>query len=94
MVKISKWDFAEFLKTEKDIKVYLETAFEDGDPAVISAALGTAARARGMSKVAKKAGVNRTSLYRALKKDSKPYFETISSVVNSLGYRLTLAPQL
>ncbi|MDR1452570.1 MAG: putative addiction module antidote protein [Candidatus Margulisbacteria bacterium] len=93
MVKVSKWDFAEFLKTEADIKVYLETAFADGDPAVISAALGTAARARGMSKIAKKSGINRTSLYRALNKDKKPYFETISSVIHSLGYKLALAPQ-
>jgi probable addiction module antidote protein len=94
MVKIYDYDFSKHLKTEYDINVYLETVFEDGDPAVIQAALGNVAKARrAMSKVAKKAGVSRESLYKSLSKKTNPYFGTISSVVNALGYRLTVVPQ-
>ncbi|MDR1453849.1 MAG: putative addiction module antidote protein [Candidatus Margulisbacteria bacterium] len=94
MVKVYDYDFSKQLKTETDIKVYLETVFEDGDPAVIQAALGNVAKARrAMSKIARKSGVNRESLYKSLSKNTKPYFGAISSVVNALGYKLTVVPQ-
>ena len=92
MVKFSKWDVTEHLKTEKDIQLYLKAAFDDGDPDLIAAVLGDIAKIRGMSKIAKKAGVNRVSLYRSLSKDTRPHYDTISKVMGSLGYRLTFEP--
>jgi probable addiction module antidote protein len=91
MVKFSKYDFAEYLNNEADIKMYLETAFESGDTGFIAYALGNVAKARGMGKIAKKAGLNRESLYRSLSKNKNPYYSTISKVMNSLGYNLTFA---
>jgi probable addiction module antidote protein len=94
MLKTTKWNFAEYLKTEKDISIYLRTIFENGDASDVAAALGNVARARRMmSKIAKKTGHGRESLYKSLSKNSKPYFGTISSVVNALGYKLTVVPQ-
>ncbi|GBR76190.1 helix-turn-helix XRE-family transcriptional regulators [Candidatus Termititenax persephonae] len=89
MVKFSKYDFADYLKNEEDVRVYLETAFESGDTGFIAYALGNVAKAHGMGRIAKKAGVNRESLYRSLSRRKNPYFSTISKVMNSLGYSLT-----
>jgi probable addiction module antidote protein len=92
-IKVYDYDFSKQLKTEREIKIYLETAFEDGDPSVIQAALGDVAKARRiMGKVAQKTGIRRESLYRSLSKNTKTYFSTITGVVNALGYRLTVEP--
>ena len=92
-IKTYKWDTAKFLRDEEDIRLYLETMFEDGTPEEIAEAMGTVARARKMmGSIAKKAKVNTCSLYRSLSKDGTPYFKTIKTAVNSLGYRLTVAP--
>ncbi|MDR1322929.1 MAG: putative addiction module antidote protein [Candidatus Margulisbacteria bacterium] len=94
MLKTTKWNFAEYLKSEKDINVYLKTVFENGEPSDVAAALGNVARARRMmSKIAKKIGHGRESLYKSLSKNTKPYFGTINNVVNALGYKLTVIPQ-
>ncbi len=69
---------------------YLEVAFEEGDPALVAEMLGNIARSQGMAKVAKKAGLGRESLYKALSKDGNPKFMTIVKVVHALGLRLTL----
>ncbi|GBR77177.1 transcriptional regulator XRE family [Candidatus Termititenax persephonae] len=93
MLKFKKWDIVDHLQTEKDIKEFLEVVFEEGDPDLIPLALGAAARARRlMPKAAKKAGVGRESLYRSLSKKGNPYFKTVHSVINSLGYKLKLVP--
>ncbi|GBR77602.1 helix turn helix XRE family-like proteins [Candidatus Termititenax dinenymphae] len=93
MIKFTKWDILDYLKTEDDVNRYLAVAFEEGDPDFITVALGDAAKARGlMSKAAKKAGVARESLYHSLSKKGSPGFKTVMSVVNSLGYKLTLVP--
>ena len=76
------------LTTEKDMAAYLETAIEDGDPALVSAALGDIARARGMTQVARKAGIGRVSLYKALSPNGNPEFATVLKVVKALGLRL------
>ena len=84
----------DYLKTEADVRRYLDLAFETEDAAYIAAALGTAAKARRlMSKVAQKAGVARESLYQSLSEKGRPQFGTILSVVHSLGYQLSLVPQ-
>ena len=65
-VRTRRWDPARYLKTEQDIVTYLEAALEDGEPSLIAAALGDVARARGMTQLARKTGLGRESLYKAL----------------------------
>ena len=67
---------------------YLEAALEDGDPALVAAALGDIARAKGMTQVAKDAGLGRESLYKALSPAGNPEFATILKVVSALGLQL------
>ena len=86
--KTKPWDAAEHLETKEDIVLYLEAAFEDGDPALIAAALGDAARAKGMAKVAAEAGLGRESLYKALSPKGNPEFATVLKVIRTLGLRL------
>ena len=82
------WDPADHLETDEDIVAYLEAAFEDGNPALIAAALGDVARARGMTKVAADAGLGRESLYKALSPNGNPKFATVLKVMQALGLRL------
>jgi probable addiction module antidote protein len=89
--KLRVWDSAEYLKTEEDVVNYLEAVFEDGDPALIAHALGVVARARGMSRIARKAGLGRESLYKALSRDGHPEFMTVLKVVHALGLKLKIA---
>ena len=82
------WDPADHLATEEDRAAYLEAALEEGDPALVAAALGDIARAKGMSQVAREAGLGRESLYKALSPSGNPEFATIMKVVSALGLRL------
>lgn len=86
--KTRRWDAAEHLKTEKEMAAYLEAALEDGDPALIAAALGDIARAKGMSQIARETGLGRENLYKALSPDGNPEFSTVLKVVRALGLRL------
>ena len=86
------WDAADHLKTPEDIAAYLDAALEDGDPAVVSAALGDVARAKGMTDVARAAGLGRASLYKSLSPGGRPELATILKVVRALGLKLTTAP--
>lgn len=86
------WDPADHLKTEDDMAAYLEAALEEGDPALIAAALGDIARAKGMSQVAREAGLGRESLYKALSSTGNPEFGTILKVVAALGLQLHATP--
>ncbi len=86
------WDPAEHLETEEDMAAYLEAALEEGDPALIAAALGDIARAKGMTQVAREAGLGRESLYKALSPNGNPEFATIMKVVSALGLQLHAAP--
>jgi probable addiction module antidote protein len=85
------WDAAEHLKSDDDIAGYLNAAFEDGDPVLIAAALGDIARAKGMTSVARSAGLGRESLYKALSPDGRPELATVMKVVHALGLKLTAA---
>lgn len=89
--KTVPWDAADYLKTDKDIANYLEAVFEDGDPALVAAALGDIARAKGMSKVARDAGLGRESLYKALSPDGNPEFATVLKVIRALGLKIKVA---
>jgi probable addiction module antidote protein len=87
-VKTRPYDSAEYLDTPEAIAEYLTEALEDSDPTFIAVAIGTAARARGMSAIAREAGVSRENLYRALSGETKPEFDTIRRVLDALGVRL------
>ncbi len=87
---LPKFDVVDYLKTEADIAGYLTAVLEDGDPALFVAAIGDIARAKGMSDIAKKSGVTRESLYRALKIESRPRFETVTRVIHALGMKLSV----
>jgi probable addiction module antidote protein len=90
-IKILPWDPVEYLKTEEDMAQYLEAALEDGDPGVVAAVLGDIARAKGMTKIAKKSGLGRESLYKALSREGNPEFVTVLKVVKALGLKLKVA---
>ena len=79
------WDAAEHLETEEDMAAYLDAALEDGDVSLVVAALGDIARAKGMSQIARDAGLGRESLYKALSTTGNPEFATILKVVRALG---------
>jgi probable addiction module antidote protein len=87
----SRFDAADYLKSEDDIVAYLEAAMEDGDAAVIAAAIGDVARARGMMQIARETGITREGLYKALSADGNPSLATVLKVMKALGVRL--APQ-
>ena len=86
------WDPAAHLNTEEDMAAYLEAALEEGDSNLIAAALGDIARAKGMSQVAREAGLGRESLYKALSPTGNPEFATILKVVAVLGLQLHATP--
>jgi probable addiction module antidote protein len=92
MVKTSttRYDVAEHLRTPEEMAAYLEACLEqaDDDAAFIAKALGDIARAKGMSEVARDAGLSRESLYKALSGERSPSFDTILKVVHALGLKL------
>jgi len=85
------WDSAAYLKTDEDIANYLEAVFEDGDPALITHAIGVVARAKGMTQIAQAAGLGRESLYKALSPQGNPEFATVLKVLHALGLKLKVA---
>ena len=87
-IQTRPWDAADYLESEEDVVLYLEAAFEDGDPGLIAAALGDIAKAKGMTTVAAEAGLGRESLYKALSPDGNPEFATVLKVMRVLGLRL------
>jgi probable addiction module antidote protein len=88
---ITKWDVTEHLESDAAIAAYLDAVFEDGDPALIKAAIADVARARGMTDIATKAGITRAGLYKALSEQGNPSFTTITAVMKALGVRLSVA---
>jgi probable addiction module antidote protein len=86
--RTTRWDAAAHLDSEDTMVAYLEAALEDGDAAVVTAALGDIARAKGMTRVARRAGLGRESLYKALSADGNPEFATVLRVVAALGLKL------
>jgi len=83
---------AEQLRDEQDIAAYLTLVLEEGDPGELAHALGVIARARGMTQIAAEAGMGREALYKALRADASPRFETILKVMHALGLRLSVQP--
>lgn len=91
-LKTRPFDPAAYLKTDAARAAYMNEALETGDPAFIADAVGVLARARGMSKVAKAAGLSRESLYRALSPEGNPEFATVLKVMAALHLKLKAAP--
>lgn len=89
--KTKVWKITDHLKTKAEREAYINAAFADGDSSVIAAALGDIARAEGMSKVAKKTGLGRESLYKALSPDGNPAFATILKVLKAFDLNLKAA---
>ena len=87
----SPWDPADHLQTDEDMAAYPEAALVEGDAALVAAALGDIARAKGMSHVASEAGLGRESLYKALSPSGNPEFATIMKVVGALGLQFHAA---
>lgn len=88
--KTTRYDVSEHLRTPEEMAAYLDACIEEasGDAAFIAKALGDIARAKGMSQVARDAGLSRESLYKALSGERSPGFDTILKVVSALGLSL------
>jgi len=91
-VKIAPFDAAEYLDSEDAIAEYLSAALEEDDPALFLAALADVAKARGMTKMAKDAGLGRESLYKALAPGAKPRYDTVLKLARAAGVKLTVEP--
>ena len=90
MTLTTRWDITEHLGSDAEIAAYLEAVFEGGDPAEIRDALGHVSRARGMTDVARQAGLTRAGLYKALGETGNPSFGTVAAVLKALGVRLAV----
>ncbi len=88
--KFSRWDSADYLKTEEDIVSYFEACIEEdpGDGSLIRAALGDISRVRGMTRLANETGLTREGLYKALSAGGNPEFSTVMKVIKALGLKL------
>jgi probable addiction module antidote protein len=87
-LETTAWDPIDNLTTPEAERAYLEAAFEDGDPALIAAVIGDIARARGMTQIAREAGLTRDTMYKAFRREGNPTLETLTSVMKALGLKL------
>lgn len=83
------WDPIDNLTSPEAETAYLEAAFDDGDPALIAAVIGDIARARGMSQIAKEAGLSREAMYKAFRREGNPTLATLTRVMKALGMKLS-----
>lgn len=90
-LRLSRWDSADYLRTEQNIAEYFDAALAEGgdDPIYMLQVLGTIARARGMMKLASESGLTRAGLYKALAPNAKPSIQTVHKIAKALGFRLT-----
>ena len=89
-IETTSWNPTAILSSDEAIEAYLEAAFEDGDPKVIAMALGNIARAKGMTAIAREAGITREALYKALSEKGDPKLSTLLGVMRALGLRFTV----
>ena len=90
MLKLTEFDMAEYLDTEELQKGYLEYNSTEGTSEDLLHAIHTVARARGMSKTAKEAGITREGLYKALGENGNPTFTTVMNILNAIGYKISI----
>ncbi len=86
--QLPEFDAAEYLDSDEAIADYLTQVLAQNDGALLAAALGDIARARGMSQIAASTGLAREALYKALRPGAQPRFDTVSRVCAALGVRL------
>ena len=91
-LKTQPFEAARFLEDDEAVTVFITSILEENNPALLAAALGEVAKARGMAQVAEKSGMAREALYKALRSDSQPRFETIARVCAALGVKLVAQP--
>jgi probable addiction module antidote protein len=87
--ELPEFDMAQYIKNDDDVVEYLRQVLEEGDAGELAAALGHIAKARGMTEIAKACGIKREALYKALRPNSHPRFETIQKVCKALGVKIT-----
>ena len=92
--KISAFDITTYLKSDEDIAEYLAAAFETGEVSDVTHALATIARAKGMTQTAKRAGLSRGTLYKAVGEEANPTLSTLLLVMNAFNVTLTSKPKL
>jgi probable addiction module antidote protein len=89
---LPEFDASRYLDSEEAIAAYLTDIIQGNDPGLLAAALGEIARARGMTEIARASGLTREALYKALKPDAHPRFDTVARVCAALGVRLVAQP--
>ena len=89
----TRFDAADYLKTDEDIAAYLDASAEEGDPAAMAVALGTVARARNVSQLARDVGMTREGIYKALSPDGNPGFATVVKVARAMGFDVAFKPR-
>ena len=91
-IETAAFDSADYLNSAEAVAAYLDAYLEDGSPEELRRALDTVARSHGISDLAKRSGVTRAGIYKALGQDGNPSFETIRSILAAMGLRLTVEP--
>jgi len=91
MSKLTTFDVSQYLDSQEMIAEYLSQVLADGDTNELLEAIGNIAKAKGMSQIAKDTGLGRESLYKTFQEGSKPRFETVIKVLNSLGVKLQVS---
>ncbi|RMG55918.1 MAG: putative addiction module antidote protein [Gammaproteobacteria bacterium] len=93
-IELAPWDSAEYLQDVEDIREYLQACLEEAgdDPTFVAHALGVVARARGMSELARRTGLSREGLYKALSENGNPSLATVLKVLKALGLEIRLVP--
>jgi probable addiction module antidote protein len=89
-MKITNYNATDYLKTEEDIKEYLNASFATGDNKLIARALGDVAKIKGMSKIAKSTKLDRSNLYNSLTVDGDPKLSTLTKLIESFGYTFSI----
>ena len=93
-MKIHDWDMANNINTKEDVINYLEAALEENDTETLFDVIGAIARSKGMAQIANELNLNRESLYRSLSPDGNPSFNTVSKVLNNLGFQLSVKQKI
>jgi probable addiction module antidote protein len=91
-IETTAFDSADYLNSAEAIAAYLDAYLEDGTPEELRSALATVARSHGVSDLARRSGISRPGIYKALGEDGNPSFETIRSILSAMGLRLTVEP--
>ena len=90
LLKVSKFDAADYLKNEADMQEYLDEVSSENDPQAFLQAINTIARAKGVAKISRDTGIPRESLYQSLSEKGNPGFHTLWKVAEALGYALVM----